>query len=391
MTVIEVRSVTYFVLGVVTLQQYINPSREDCIMAEAALSGFNDKLYTLDVALDGNAMRGHFTPLVHKFLGETLEVRRVGVEVLRRRNQRCVIRYLVDADDPQHDHHFQWRVIGKVYKARRGEHVFSVMQQLWKKGFHREARDGIFIPEPLEFSSSLCMLFQEEVPGAPMKTLAKQSPSPGHFQQLARVIAKLHRCPYVPDEPFLVQNHLLRCHPRYPFLALACPELETRINYIVDTAKSIEDRLVREAKLTPIHGDFHLGQVHLENGNAWLIDFDALSYGDPAADLGNVLVFLRGKVKRNPDFAVYIQAFLEEYFSLMDTEIANRLLLYEGLTHLRRACKTLRLQEEGWRRRLTRMVDEGVRCIEEMGRNFGAVFDALLEPANDEELQEVDE
>lgn len=360
-------------------------------MAEASTAVFNDKLYTLEIALDGNAMRPPFQALVHKFLGESLQVRRVDVEVIRRRNQRCVLRYLVEADDPQHDHNFHWRVIGKVYKAKRGERVFGVMQQLWERGFQREATDGIHIPEPLEFSSELCMLFQEEVPGLPLKTVVKQNPQPGHFQQLARVIAKLHQCPYVPDEPFLVQEHLLRCHPRYPFLALACPELETRINYIVDTAKQIEARLIREAKLTTIHGDFHLGQVHVDNGNAWLIDFDALSYGDPAADLGNVLVFLRGKVKRDPQFAVYIQAFLEEYFAHMDTEIANRLLLYEGLTHLRRACKTLRLQEEGWRRRLTRMIDEGVRCIEEMGRNLSAVFEALMKTANDEELQEVDE
>ncbi len=361
-------------------------------MVEASsVFGLQDKLYTLDVALDGNAMREPFTALVHKYLDEALTVQRVGVEVLRRRNQRCVLRYLVEAHDPQHDHHFQWRVIGKVYKARRGERVYAAMQQLWEKGFSRAAKDGIYIPEPLDFSSALCMLFQEEVPALSLKAAVKQNPNPTCFQQLARVIAKLHQCPYVPEQSYLVREHFMRCHPRYPFLALACPELESRINYIVDSAKRIEARLIRDAKLTPIHGDFHLGQVHLDNGNAWLIDFDALSYGDPAADLGNVLVFLRGKVKRNPEIAVSIQVFLEEYFTLMDTEIANRILLYEGLTHLRRACKTLRLQEEGWRRRVTRMIDDGVRCIEEMGRNLSAVFDVLLQTVDEEEAQEVEE
>ncbi len=348
-------------------------------------SVFHDKLYTLDIALEAEKMKAPFTALAHKYLGEEMDVRRVNIEVIRRRNQRCVIRYIVETFDPREQQRLDWRVIGKVYKARRGERVHELMQRLWENGFSREASDEIYIPEPLDFSSELCMLFQEEVPGLPLKVLAKQSPNSFHFRQLARTLAKLHRCPIVPDKPFLVQEHFLRCHPRYPFLALACPELETKIDYIAATAKHIEAQLIAESQLTPIHGDFHLGQVHLENGSAWLIDFDALAYGDPASDLGNLLVFLRGKIKKTPEFAKLIEVFLEEYYSIMGSELGRRILLYEGLTHLRRACKVLRMQEEGWRRRVTKMIDQGVACIEEMGKAVHVVNDFLapLEDAED--------
>lgn len=352
------------------------------------ISVFNDKLYTLDIALDAEQMKAPFTELAHRYLGEELDVRQIQIEVIRRRNQRCVIRYRVEAYDAREQQRFDWRVIGKVYKARRGERVFTLMQRLWENGFSREANDEIYIPEPLDFSSSLCMLFQEEVPGLPLKTLAKQSRNPFHFQQLARTLAKLHRCPIVPDKPFLVREHFLRCHPRHPFLALACPELETKIEYITSTAKQIESDLIADAKLTPIHGDFHLGQVHLENGTVWLIDFDALAYGDPASDLGNLLVFLRGKIRKTPEYAKLIEAFLEEYYAIMGPEIGRRILLYEGLTHLRRACKLLRLQEEGWRRRLAKMIDQGVACIEEIGKTVHVVNDFLAPLEDEEELVE---
>ncbi len=353
---------------------------------------FRDKLYTLDAALDARRMSHTFASLAQEHLDDKLEVRHLDLEVIRRRNQRCVIRYIIDIYDPQSRRRREWRVIGKVYKANRGERVYATMKQLWANGFNRYAADCISIPEPLYFSSPLCMLFQEEVPGLPLKTLIKQHHDPAHFRQLARTIAKLHQCPLRLDKPFLVKDHLLRCHPRYPFLALACPELESRIDYIVDTAQKIEADLIANAKLTPIHGDFHLGQIHLENGHVWLIDFDALSYGDPASDLGNLLVFMRGKVKKNPEVATLIAVFLEEYFSIMDQEISQRILLYEGLTHLRRACKCLRTQEEGWRRKVNRMIEQGVACIDLVGKGGWppAVQGGFTNAVMSEDLEEME-
>ncbi|MGH7600841.1 MAG: phosphotransferase family protein, partial [bacterium] len=159
------------------------------------------------------------------------------------------------------------------------------------------------------------------------------------------------------------------CHPSHEFLALACPELASPIDYIVKRAYEIEAAL-GVTKLTPVHADFHLGQVHLENGRAWLIDFDVLSYGDPATDLGNLLVFMKSKAETNPEIEVIIQAFFEEYFSLMDRKIAARIPLYEGLSYLRRACKALRLQEEGWRGKIGQMVQQSVAAIETMASRF---------------------
>ena len=328
---------------------------------------FHDKLHTLDIALDPKRMRHTFALLAHKYLGETFEVSQIEIGVIRRRIHHCVLRYRVDALNTATRQKYEWQVIGNVYKAKLGERVFETMQQLWQNGFARGASDHISIPEPLYFSSPLYMLFHEEVPGLPVKTLLKQEKGEQfHFQQLARTIAKLHRCPMIPDAPFLVKDHLLRCSPRYQFLELACPELESRIEYIVQTAQKIEADLIHDIKLTPIHGNFHLGQVYLENDHAWLTNFDALGYGDPASDLGNVLVFLRGKIKKNSGVVKLIDVFLTEYFSNMDSDIAKRILLYEGLTNLRRACECLRLREEGWRRRIQRKVAIGVAYIEEM-------------------------
>ena len=102
----------------------------------------------------------------------------------------------------------------------------------------------------------------------------------------------------------------------------------------------------------------------MDGDRAYLIDFDALSYGDPAADLGNVLVFLKGKARKMDGIPKLIDVFLDEYFQHMDSAIADRVPLYEGITHLRRACKRLRLQTPRWEKKIKRMIGAGVECIQ---------------------------
>ena len=154
----------------------------------------------------------------------------------------------------------------------------------------------------------------------------------------------------------------MRCHPKYPFLSMAFPELETKVNYIVDKAFELE-KSFGDIQHTPFHGDFHMGQAHILNDDIWLIDFDTLSYGDPAADVGNILVFLKGKLYRHPEYQEYIDTFCDTYYSLMDPKIAERVPLYEALTHLRRACKRLRLQDTHWRKKATHMIDTAIEAL----------------------------
>ena len=104
----------------------------------------------------------------------------------------------------------------------------------------------------------------------------------------------------------------------------------------------------------------------MEDGRAYLIDFDALSYGDPAADLGNVLVFLKNKSKKMNGMPELIDVFFDEYFRHMDSSIADRIPLYEGVTHLRRACKRFRFQAPRWKKKAEHMIAAGVECIQQV-------------------------
>ena len=324
---------------------------------------------TLESALDVKRVNGVFATLVQERFGKHAQMRNVTVEHLQRR----VIRYSVQIFDPEKQQIVEWQIIGKVYKERdKMERSFKKMQHLWENGFSREAGDGISIPEPFLFLPDLRLLLMEEVEGKPLRPLVKKMlATPDHMRLLARIAAKLHRCPIMPGEPFTAEDRLLHCDSEPGSIAQAYPHLADSIDYIYRTVRTIHMGIADNIYCL-VHGDFHLGQVYIKNGNVWILDLDPLKYADPALDLAEIFVFLKRTAKKegkaNYNYIETLRdAFLSEYFSRMDWEIAGRIPLYEGLLHLKRANKFLRVQdEEGWETKVEKVVEQAVACIRVM-------------------------
>jgi len=318
-----------------------------------------DKLFTLKDASDPAAMRRILAPELPRWAGPEARFLAVQIEVLRRRKQRCVLRYRIQYELGGSTQTLS--LIGKVYKANAGEQVAELMQRMWNAGFQRDAADRIAIPEVAAYLPRLSLLLQEEIGGEPVKNFLGTPHGERALRQMAAGLAKLHRAPIAVGEPFGLRDHLRRCHPRPQVLYDRCPELRPAIDEIL--AESL--RLEAAYEYTPglIHGDFHMGQVHVSPERVWLIDFDACCTADPAADLGNVLVFLKGKARKFPDAPQLADAFLDEYFKTMPADILQRVPLFEAITHLRRACKRLRFQEDGWQKKARKFIDESLESL----------------------------
>jgi tRNA A-37 threonylcarbamoyl transferase component Bud32 len=314
-----------------------------------------DKLFTLKDARDPERMRA---ALAAEMPGRPCFLA-LEVETLRRRKQRCVLRYRAQmAGDAGPESH-AW--IGKVYKADAGAPVAGLMQELWQHGFDRDAGDGIAIPEVVAYLPRLSLLLQEEIGGVPVKDHLMADTAEPALRAMARALAKLHRVPVRVGPTYRIQDHLRRCHPRPQVLRERCPELRPAVDEIMREAARLE--AAYEFVPALIHGDFHMGQVHVAADRTWLIDFDACCVADPAADLGNVLVFLKGKARKVPSAPLLADAFLDEYFRTMPSEIGRRVALYEAITHLRRACKRLRMEEDGWQKKARKFLDDSLESL----------------------------
>ena len=326
---------------------------------ESRYPGEVDRLTTLPLALDPE----HMMPvLAERAAPAGFTISRLEVDIYRRHGNRCVVRYRALGSSPG-DGESERCWIGKVLPPGAGATLDANLRALWTHGFHRSAADGIAVPEPLAYLPELSMHLQEDVGGVSIRNLVKRIPEAGDFRVAARALAKLHGCGLPPGPARGVDALMLRCHPRHPFLGLAFPELAATVNDIVERARALELRF--QAPVTPVHGDFHLGQVHVSGERSWLVDLDALGFADPASDLGNVIVFLEDKMRREPVLASMVAAFREEYTARSAFDPWARVPLYEALTHLRRACKQLRLQPAGWRDKVRAMVERAGRKIAE--------------------------
>jgi len=317
-------------------------------------------------AVDQRHLRTLLDSVAEKRFGSPCEVTVVSAEPCGRRAFLYSAR-LSKAGSPEK---VPWRVIGKVYETpEAGQRSFEVMRALWEQGFAPGAPAAVRIPEPYGYVPDLRLLLMEEALGAPLKKLVKKSLArPDHMRLLARALLTLHRSGPIFTQPFTIEHHLaIRCGSLHEALAEAYPDLADAIQRIVQAARESETR-VGYGAFTLAHGDFHLGQVHVEAERIWILDLDPLHVGDPAYDVAMVFVALK-QCEQKTGASSYIHglrdAFVSAYFSDADWDIAGRVPLHEALIHLKRACKRLRWQDEaGWQDLIPLQIRQSVACLE---------------------------
>ena len=327
-----------------------------------------ERFAALDVVLDPERMRARLEAVARARFGAAA-VDAIDLEVFRRHYNRWVVRYDVVLRGAGGETR-AWSVIGKVIPRAAGERLDRHMRRLVEAGFDRDPADGIAIPEPLAWIRELELHLQECIPGESVRDRLKRAPDPAAFRLAGAALAKLHRSRAYLGVARTLDDHLERCHPRHPVLSAVAPAWADSVARIVEGARAAIARL-GPTPVTPVHGDFHLGQVHVDGERAWLVDLDAAGMADPASDLGNLLVFLEDKARRRPEVAHLAAAFLDRYAEAGgDADVMPRVPLYRALTHLRRACKVLRLAKPGHEARIDRMLSAGVEAIRAMERRL---------------------
>ncbi|MCG3119506.1 MAG: hypothetical protein ALAOOOJD_01933 [bacterium] len=327
---------------------------------------------TLEVALDVIAMCAVFAFIVQGRFGASTQLRNLTADYLQRR----IVRYVAQIFNPEKERAAEWRMIGKVYNTpEQMQRSFNMMRALWANGFSRSAVDGICIPEPFQMWPELRLLLMEEVPGVRLRHLIKDMQAGReHMRLLAQAAAKLHQCPLTPDAPLQVEQLLALCKPRPQRLAQKFPALAAPIQYLIEAAPRLEQQFARDL-CRPVHGDFHLAHVLLENEKCWIIDLDELSHGDPAIDLAEIFVFFKrtAQKKKMADYVEMLRnEFMAHYGAAMGWEIIGRVPLYESLLNLKRACKCFRVQDEsGWEEKMQRLVEQAVACMQVMELDAG--------------------
>lgn len=195
-----------------------------------------------------------------------------------------------------------WTLYAKTRVDDRGCAVLLAMEQLWDSPARREG--SLAVARPLAYHADERLLWQEAVPGRPLEHLAGCGTAlVQHMEPLGRTLAALHRT-RVPDLPQLsASDRLGQLQRTVQLLSQACPLLARRLSTLLDRLAAT---LPAAGACATLHGDLHMNNVLIGDGGPALIDFDSISGGPAALELGGFVAGLlyRGRLHRTPSAAI---------------------------------------------------------------------------------------
>jgi streptomycin 6-kinase len=237
------------------------------------------------------------------------------------------------------------KVVAKFYDDARGEHTAQVMRRI-ARILEEQDTQILKIPQLLFYDRRIHLMAQECAIGTPANMLTEGAHSTETLSLIGRATAALHTLPLPAPQITQLTQHmaeLIRPHPLQ--LARELPHLRVQIEGLVIGLERRADRWRAHTPITPIHRDLHLRQLLRDGQRIWMLDWDLFSWGDPAIDVGNFLVYLETHVAQPQPL---MDAFLAGYLETCDRAILSRAGIYTAFTYLRLACKRARLKRPGW-------------------------------------------
>ena len=235
------------------------------------------------------------------------------------------------------------RLDGHVLKVYRDEKTYragvSGLEAAAHLGSIRTARGEAFVPEWL-------LTVQELLPGDPLARRAEVASDAG------ALLAELHATPLAGLPPLLPEHRLKQVAASVKVVTAVAPHLAGRAQALLRELELAAPQLGADG-LVSAHGDFHGGQLLVQDDGYALIDFDLLAAGPPAYDLANYAGHLIPKEAPDVAFAMGV---LDELVAAYGRR-PPFLPWYLSASILRRARVPFRNFEPDWPRGIEIMID----------------------------------
>lgn len=269
--------------------------------------------------------------------------------------KRCTIRYQPSqANVPA--------IIGKLYRSkRRAARVHQAVQSLRVGPFDGDG--PLRLPASLSLAPELRLVMQEHAPGEDLRHALARGDAAGPVTLAARWLAALHSAEApVGLKPTTVKHEVEKldhwCEKIAPELdandgqRLVAPQ--DRLRAAQETLRAMAAEIDDKSR-APIHKDFYYAHVFWDGDNVWVIDFDQLSTGDPAFDVGHFTAHLENLAFRaTGDPSAYEDAsrlFASTYEQHATETVGGRLPFYRAYTFLKLAATEVRRQRVDWAER----------------------------------------
>ena len=255
-----------------------------------------------------------------------------------------VVRYDLEARVAELPYIQRYQWVGKYYE--RGDDALRVAAVLRGIGASEGSRGaGLTVPTVLAYHAPLHLLLLTYESGEPVSSAIARDTG-AILAAMGGALAALHAMPVYTPAITSPETLLADLRPRLEDLSAwrpcEAPGLRRAFAQIMDEAPRLPPHL------SFVHGDFGPANLLWRGGEIVVLDFDKCARGDPALDLGNLLVQLRRITIRKPwklrDFGSVRPALLDAYRRrcTSDHSWENRVAWYERAILLRKVHRLLR-------------------------------------------------
>jgi hypothetical protein len=253
-------------------------------------------------------------------LPELALMREVKLEVVNYRpGERCTLRYDIHLKDCAHP----ISLFAKTYKDATGVSVHGHLLELYSRGAQGPR---VRVAEPLGYDAATRTVWQRGASGARASAFFGATAQDVAVRAMARSLCALHIAGLGYERIALRERLVFEARKRATKLAAAYDELAPALDSVVEICAQQREALpVAEAAL--LHGDAHINQFLIADGEAVMFDFDELTCGDAEHDLANFIISLQLDTPSGSERDA-IASFLHECAQCMTRPVDPALLLW---------------------------------------------------------------
>lgn len=254
---------------------------------------------------------------------------------------RCTIRYDLEGETRNTPKVFS--IFAKTFADDQSATIYQRAEYFWEQSLNNSGE--FFVAKPLGLSEGINTVWQTAVSGRPLIEIINQANFQEILNSVAKGLALFHKSTLAINTKSRLDDRLEEVRKRLAKIYQTFPECRDSLQSLLVTLETWATEF-SPFQETLIHGDFHLEQLHMADGQIVLFDFDDLALGDPLQDVADFMAQLHFYTF-DPDLVKHMAvSFVQSYTEYVDWEVPReRLDWHMRIQYIRKACREFLQQQ----------------------------------------------
>lgn len=229
---------------------------------------------------------------------------------------RCTLRYHLYGGPPDQTH--TTRLIGKTFADESGEQIYQRLQEAWQQSI---IQAGSFrVAQPLGYVPAIHTIWMRHEVGTPLLRMINATNAESLLAAVARGLVALQRCEFPGLTVITIDEQMQELGNKVQKLCEALPQLSKMLQHLY---AQLDERANHnlQPNTSLVHGDFHIRQLLVDQGEIIFLDFDEFAEGDPLQDVANFIVDLYYEGLPITWVGEMAQHFVREYRAVADWSV----------------------------------------------------------------------